>query len=115
MNHPEADQIASAISMIRPDWLKSSLMTLLAKHKHRSARDVMLALVWCAYDPATDTPGRINADGPWWDCTRLAGTTRAETPPPYQPPRAEPTASPETIRALRAQHPIRRMKEEPNV
>lgn len=74
MTKPEAEQIASAMTMIRPDWLRVSLLTLLAKHQHRPARDVMLALVWVAYDPDTQAPGRINADGPWWQAGRLAAT-----------------------------------------
>ena len=82
MNRPEAEQIATAISMLRPDWLRTSLLTLLAKHQHRSARDVMLALVWVAYDPETKTPGRIDAEGPWWAAARTAGMPDAPQPTP---------------------------------
>lgn len=82
MNRPEAEQIATAISMLRPDWLRTSLLTLLAKHQHRSARDVMLALVWVAYDPETKTPGRIDAEGPWWGASRTAGMPDAPRPTP---------------------------------
>lgn len=107
MNRPEAEQIAAAITMVRPDWLQGSLVTLLGKHQHRPARDVMLALVWVAYDPATKSPGRINDDqGPWWRLGRLAGAETAELPPPYTPPPPIQAADPATIRAIRAQHPI---------
>lgn len=102
MNRAEAEQIATAICIIRPDWLQSSIVTMLGNHQHRPARDVMLALVWCAYDPETKAPGRINADGPWWQTTRLAGTTTANVPPPYERPKpTEPPATREQIRAIR--------------
>lgn len=81
MNKAEAEQVASAITMIRPDWLRTSLVTLLAKHQHRPARDVMLALTWVAFDPETKKPGRINEEGPWWAITRTAGLTETPTPP----------------------------------
>lgn len=106
VNRPEAEQIAAAITLIRPDWLKVSLVTLLAKHQHRPVRDVMLALVWIAYDPDTKAPGRISTDGPWWHIGRLAGAETADVPPPYTPPPAIQAADQATIRALRAQHPI---------
>ena len=103
MNRAEAEQIASAISIIRPDWLQSSIVTLLGKHQHRPARDAMLALVWIAYDPETTSPGRINADGPWWGAARLAGATpTTASPPPYERPTpSEPPATREQIRAIR--------------
>ncbi len=63
MNKPEAEVIASAISIIRPAWLKTSLMTMLEKHQHRPARQVALALVAMAYDPEVKTPGLLNGDG----------------------------------------------------
>lgn len=103
MNRDEAEQIASAISIIRPDWYQASLVALLGKHQHRPARDVMLALAWIAYDPQTTSPGRINADGPWWGAGRLAGTTdMTATPPPYERPKpSAPPATREQIRAIR--------------
>jgi hypothetical protein len=105
MIRPEAEQIASAVAIIRPDWQQSSLVSLLAKHQHRPARDVMLALVWVAYDPTTTSPGRISADGPWWCTARLAASTDPPLPPYYTnrepPPRDGPPAAPTTIRAIR--------------
>lgn len=77
MNRPEAEQIATAVSIIRPDWVRTSLLTTLerlpAHHRARPARDVHLALVFLAYDPATHTPGRLGQDGPWWAVAALAG------------------------------------------
>lgn len=77
MNRPEAEQIASAVSMIRPRWRQSSLVTLLGKlpdHlKARPARDVHLALLWLAYDPQQDTPRLLREDGPWWNLASLTG------------------------------------------
>ena len=114
MNRPEAEQIADAITAIRRDWLRTSLLTILGRHQHRSARDVHLALVWIAYDPDTKTPGRIDADGPWWGITRTAGVPAASADPkcprhgqwlPCLACHAEQVtpATPEQIRARREQ------------
>ena len=104
MNRPEAEQVAAAVAMIRHDWLQSSLLTFLTRyHMARPARDVMLALVWCAYDPATDSPGRINQPGPWWDVARLAGAESSRQPERYTPPTHVVAASPERIRQIREQ------------
>ena len=108
MNRPEAEQIASALTMIRPDWLRTSLLTILGRHQHRPARDAMLALVWIAYDPDTKTPARIDSDGPWWHTARLAATETAALPPERLPcpihhhpepcPHCGPPADPDTAR-----------------
>lgn len=83
MNRPEAEQIASAVSMIRPRWLQSSLVTLLGKlpdHlKARPARDVHLALLWLAYDPQQETPRLLREDGPWWNLAALTGPGTQQT------------------------------------
>lgn len=77
MNQPEAEQVASALTMIRPDWLRSSLVTLMGnlppRLRQRPARDVMLALVWLAFDPQQVTPRLLREDGPWWNLARMAG------------------------------------------
>ena len=86
MNKPEADQIAAAVSLIRPSWLQSSLATMLgnlpARHRDRPARDVHLALLWLAYDPQQDTPRLLREDGPWWN---LASLTDPRTRPTTEP------------------------------
>ena len=78
MNKPEAEQIAAAVTVIRPRWLQSSLATLLgnlpARFRDRPARDVHLALLWLAYDPQQDTPRLLREDGPWWNLAALAGS-----------------------------------------
>lgn len=86
MNRPEAEQIASAISILRPAWLRTSLLTMLGRlPSHlasRPARDVMLALTWLAYDPEQETPRLLYEDGPWWNVASLTGpgTGRATEP-----------------------------------
>lgn len=83
MNHAEAEQVAAAINVIRPDWPRKQITTILGRnHQHRPARDVLLALVWVAYDADTNTPARIDVDGPWWGLARLAGTDNEPTPVP---------------------------------
>ena len=65
---PEAERIAAAVNVLRPQWPAKSIETqILDRHAARPARDVLLALCWVALDPATQTPSRINASGPWWD------------------------------------------------
>ena len=107
MIRPEAEQIAAAVTIIRPDWQQSSLVSLLSKHQHRPARDVALALIWVAYDSETTSPGRINADGPWWRTARLAATQDSPLPPYYaksEPAKRDgPPADPATIRTIRDQ------------
>lgn len=85
MNKPEAEQIAAAISMIRPQWLKTSLVTALgnlpAHLRERPARDVHLALLWLAYDPKQETPRLLREDGPWWNLASMAGPQSQTTEP----------------------------------
>lgn len=74
MNRNDAEQIALSVSVVRADWLKSSLMTMLgnlpAHIRNRTARDVHLALLWLAYDPKQQTPRLLREEGPWWDLAR---------------------------------------------
>ena len=101
---PEAEQIAAAICQLRPDWLQSSLVTLMGRQQHRAARDVALALVWLAYDPETKTPGRLETAGPHWLLSRMAGASDTTGLPYYDraPVVAEPhPSSPESIRQIR--------------
>jgi len=106
MNHNEAEVIAAAVAIIRPDWLQSSLVTLMGKYKHKPARDVALALVWIAYDPETTSPGRLDVPGPWWELSRVAGLSDTSALPYYDraPVVSEqhPVTDVETIRAIRA-------------
>lgn len=82
MNRNQAAQIAEAIAAIRPDWTKTSLLTLMAEFAHREPRDVFLALAWLAYDRDTKTPGRLRTDGPHWHISRLAGIPEPTHCPP---------------------------------
>lgn len=75
MNQPEIEAIAAAVSIIRPKWYQSSLTTLLAKLRHRPARQVALALVYLAYDPDVESPGLLLHDGPWWSVASIAEPT----------------------------------------
>ena len=80
MNPNQARAIAAAVSRIRPDWFETSLNSLLwdglpSHRRDLPARDVMLALVWLAYDPDTDKPGRLKLDGPWWHLAETAAKT----------------------------------------
>ena len=82
MTKDEAQRIATAINLIRPDWATASIVTVIGKdHALRPAKDVGVALMWLALDPTTETPGRLNETGPWWNSARASYTTTT-TPTP---------------------------------
>lgn len=89
--------------MVRPDWLVASLVNLLHEFRAKPVRDVHLALLWIAYDPATKTPGRLREDGPWWHLGERSGSV-ADVIPAHQlrRPTWDPTPGPppERVREL---------------
>jgi hypothetical protein len=68
MNKTEAERIAAATNVIRPDWSPKLLMTVLADDRmiRRPYADALLALVACALDDQTKRPGRVHEKGAWW-------------------------------------------------
>jgi hypothetical protein len=104
MNQQQAEVIAGAVAIIRPDWLQSSMVKMLAKQRHRPARQVALALVSMAYDPAVKTPGLLNTDGAkeHWAVGQIGEPTVApyydRTPVPAEP---HPITDPDMIRRIR--------------
>jgi hypothetical protein len=81
MNDHEIDRIAAAMNMLRPDWPKQQLRTLLNDERitTRPRRDVCVALSWIAAEPASHNPYRVLESGPWW---RAAGVEGSVTPGP---------------------------------
>lgn len=79
MTPAEAEVIAHAVAIIRPQWQADSMFKMLANHRHRPARQVALALVYLAYDPDVKSPGLLNHDGPHWSVGQLGDATY--TPP----------------------------------
>src|SRR5690242_228869 len=75
MTKTEAERLAAMSHALRPDWPISSLMTALATHRAKAYRDVAVALAWIATDPLTQTPGRLNENGPWWRATQAGEPT----------------------------------------
>lgn len=75
MNDNEAEKIAGAINVVRPDWPTTSLLTLIRKNlMHRPRRDVFVALAWVASEAATTTPARVlELSGPWWKAAGIEG------------------------------------------
>lgn len=73
MNDHEIDRISASMNMLRPDWPKQQLRTLLKDERitDRPRRDVCVALSWIACEPNSHTPYRVLEAGPWW---RAAGT-----------------------------------------
>jgi hypothetical protein len=72
----ERQRLAAMGNVLRPDWPAGSLLTLITQDlKHRSFRDIAIALAVIATDPKSQTPGRLREPGPWWDATRpVTGT-----------------------------------------
>lgn len=77
----ETERLAGAISMLRPDWPAGSVKRFILGRQELAARpmrDLTLALVAVALDPASTSPARVLEAGPWWQLLR--GTTQATTP-----------------------------------
>lgn len=92
MKPDDVSRIAAAISTYRPDWMASSLVTLMRNRGRDEsgpvlaalpARDVAIAFTWVALDPDTNTPARVLESGPWWNATRERAST--EQPPRFKP------------------------------
>lgn len=64
----EAERIAGAVSMLRPDWSIPLLMAVLGDRRmiNRPYADAAIAMVALATDPTTTKPGRIHESGRWW-------------------------------------------------
>lgn len=73
----EAEKLAEAIHVIRPDWPASSLSTLIAgRMTEWPLADAGAALAWVALDRAADgwvsrTPARVLEAGPWHPATGM--------------------------------------------
>ncbi|MBB1511989.1 hypothetical protein H5399_05140 [Tessaracoccus sp. MC1627] len=103
MSREDAIRIAETATAIRPDWLRTSIVTVLADFRDRQPRDVHLAMVWVAYDPATKTPARLREDGPWWHLASTRQPGVAPALPAWHDRYADtPKATPEQIAAIRA-------------
>jgi hypothetical protein len=85
MDDHEAQRIAAAMHVARPDWPALSLLTLIRKKLiDRPRRDVFVALAWIASEPASHTPARVLENGPWWKAAGVEGTI-ANRPPTWEP------------------------------
>lgn len=82
MNEHEAQKIAAAMHVVRPDWPASSVLTLIRKNLiNRPRRDVFVALAWIASETNTATPARVLEQGPWWKAAGVDGTTSPQREP----------------------------------
>lgn len=74
MNRAEIEQLASALTILRPDWRWDSLVSFLAKNAtHRTLWAAGRAMIWIALEPGQEpgtfdheTPRLFTEDGPWW-------------------------------------------------
>jgi hypothetical protein len=76
MNEHEAQRIAAAMHVLRPDWPTASILTMIRKNLiDRPRRDVTVALSWIACEANSHTPARVLESGPWWIAVGVDGTT----------------------------------------
>lgn len=76
MNDHEAQRIAAAMHVLRPDWPAASVLTMIRKNLiDRPRRDVTVALSWIACEANSHTPARVLESGPWWIAVGVDGTT----------------------------------------
>jgi hypothetical protein len=68
MNKTEAERIAAAVNIVRPEWSVPLLMKVLGDERmiRRPYADALTALIVCASDPSTERPGRVHEKGAWW-------------------------------------------------
>lgn len=77
----ETARLAAAVNLLRPDWPAASIATVIRTHQgHRTLHDIAVALTWVATDPASQTPARVNEQGPWWSAL-TGGTNRSHGAP----------------------------------
>lgn len=64
----EAERIAAAVNIIKPEWRVGLIMAVLGDERirSRSYADVLIAMTALAVDPTSQRPGRIHEPGPWW-------------------------------------------------
>lgn len=73
LTREEANRIADAIQVLRPDWGRLGVMSVLGEQRiraQRQYRDVVVAFVAVATDPDSKTPARLLEHGPWWEAAR---------------------------------------------
>lgn len=65
----EAQRIAAAVNILRPDWSTNGLMSVLVddRCRKRPVKDLTLAFVALALDSTTRKPTRIYEHGHWWE------------------------------------------------
>ncbi|MFT4471423.1 hypothetical protein ACMX2H_16085 [Arthrobacter sulfonylureivorans] len=81
MTEEQAEQIATFIHSIRPDWHVSGIVSALGRVVHQAdTATVALALLHAAADPAIKTPGILSHQGPHWHKAR--GTHQPAPPTP---------------------------------
>ena len=90
MNEHEAERIAKAINVLRPDWPTKSLLTLMSRDElaRRPRRDVLVTLAWVASETNSATPARVLEAGPWWKAV-VAEEAPSERRDRIHPPRRD--------------------------
>ena len=92
VNEHEADRIAHAVAVLRPDWPVLSIRTLITTTPTlmaRPRRDVMVAFSAIACDSETKTPKRVTETGPWWHAAAAAAGDNHQAPTRAYPPKLE--------------------------
>ena len=79
---PDLPDLIARVRAIRPDWSTQSIERALGSKpvRERPWPRVCAAAVAVAEDPASEHPGRLAHDGPWW---RAALTQQRDPRPPW--------------------------------
>lgn len=90
LSKKEAEKIAGAANVHRPDWSIAQLMGVLGDERirvRRTYRDTAVAMAWVATDIDSRQPTRLLADeGPWWEAARpLRGVSASAFIQPLTP------------------------------
>lgn len=90
------DELVDAVRAIRPEWSPTAIAAVLADDdiRTRPPAIVAAAILEVAHDPASNGPGRLRGQGPWW----TTAARRCATPT---------ITRPTTIPAWRAAHTTR--------
>jgi hypothetical protein len=84
LTRPQADRIATAIRVVRPEWDTAEIMATLSHDDIRNRRgyaDTFHAILAIALDDATNHPNRLLAAGPWWSIRGTAGVNTSSLLP----------------------------------
>ena len=105
MTKDQAEMIATAVRVLRPEWPMQWVMEVLAHNdiRNRPMRQVVVAFMAVAADPDTKYPQRLHEGGDWWKAAAVAMREEPSTPTP-DPIRSRPCPEHPDQRMTRCAH-----------